>query len=207
MSSVIARRESRHGSGRWEVVRSALDSNARTFRYCLMVTVFPVAVAVIAELMRHTRLCGLFTAVACDNPDNAMRLASFGQLASRGVPVTRESSRQSPKPGAPKGDDRAGLPKGGAGGPRRGSRRSRAACTAGECPPGTPRRSYRRKAPRVRTVTRPFPAGRPARYRRKPSACCGRRFCTALGFLCGIRRPGTRGPWDHVPSLSEAEAT
>ena len=47
-------RESRHDSGRWEAVCCALDSNARTFRYCLMVTIFPVAVAVITELMRHT---------------------------------------------------------------------------------------------------------------------------------------------------------
>ena len=72
--------------GRWEAVRYALDSNARTFRYCLMVTIFPVAVAAITELMRHARLCGLFTAIACDNPDNATRPASFGQLAGRVVP-------------------------------------------------------------------------------------------------------------------------
>ena len=67
MSGLVAPRELRHGGGRWETVRSALDSNARTFRYCLMVTVFPVAVAVITELIRHIRLCGLFTAIACDN--------------------------------------------------------------------------------------------------------------------------------------------
>jgi len=84
MSTLLAPRGARHGSGRWSAVRYALDSNARTFRYCLMVTVFPVAVAVIAELMRHTRLCGLFTAIACDNPDNATRPASFGQLAGHG---------------------------------------------------------------------------------------------------------------------------
>jgi hypothetical protein len=64
---LLAPRESRHGSGQWEIVRFALDSNARTFRYCVMVTVFPVAVAVITELMR-LRLCGLFAAIACDNP-------------------------------------------------------------------------------------------------------------------------------------------
>jgi hypothetical protein len=52
--SLLAPREP-HGSGRWEAVTAALDSNARTFRYCLMVTVFPVAVAVITELMRHIR--------------------------------------------------------------------------------------------------------------------------------------------------------
>jgi hypothetical protein len=66
--SLLALRESRHGSGRWEIVRFALDSNARTFRYCVMVAVFPVTVAVITELMRHIRLCGLFAAIACDNP-------------------------------------------------------------------------------------------------------------------------------------------
>jgi len=64
MTSLRAPRESRHDSGRWSAVRYALDSNARTLRYCLMVTIFPVAVAVITELMRHTRLCGLFTAIA-----------------------------------------------------------------------------------------------------------------------------------------------
>jgi hypothetical protein len=32
-----------------------------------METVSPVAVAVIAELVRHVRLCGLFTVIACDN--------------------------------------------------------------------------------------------------------------------------------------------
>ena len=52
---ILALRESRHGNGRWAAVTAALDSNARTFRYCLMVTVFPVAVAVITELMRHIR--------------------------------------------------------------------------------------------------------------------------------------------------------
>lgn len=90
--SLLAPWGPRHGSGRWEAVRYALDSNARTFRYCLMVTVFPVAVAVIEELIRHIRLCGLFTAIACDNPDNATRPASFGQLASRGVPVARSQA-------------------------------------------------------------------------------------------------------------------
>lgn len=55
MSSVLGPWGPLHGSGRWEAVRSALDSNARTFRYCLMVTVFPAAVAVITELMRHIR--------------------------------------------------------------------------------------------------------------------------------------------------------
>jgi hypothetical protein len=66
--SLLAPPESCPGSGRWEAVRYALDSNARTFRYCLMVTVFPAAVAVIAALMRHIRLCSLFTAIACDYP-------------------------------------------------------------------------------------------------------------------------------------------
>ncbi len=49
-------REPRQGSSRWEVVRYALGSNARTIRFCsicLVMTAGP-ATAVI-ELLRHLR--------------------------------------------------------------------------------------------------------------------------------------------------------
>jgi hypothetical protein len=51
--------EPRHG-GRWETIRYALDSNARTFRFCLIwvvVIISPAVAAAIAELIRHTLLC------------------------------------------------------------------------------------------------------------------------------------------------------
>jgi hypothetical protein len=57
--SVPAPRESRHGGGRWETVRYALDSNART-RLCLILLVTaisPVAAAVAAVLIHHVLLC------------------------------------------------------------------------------------------------------------------------------------------------------
>jgi hypothetical protein len=58
--SVPAPREPRHDAGRWETIRYALDSNARTFRLCLiwLVTIAPpVAAAAVAELIRHMLLC------------------------------------------------------------------------------------------------------------------------------------------------------
>ena len=54
--SVPARRRSSHVGGRWETIRYALDSNARTFRLCLifLVTIAsPVAAAVAALLIHH----------------------------------------------------------------------------------------------------------------------------------------------------------
>jgi hypothetical protein len=47
--------------GRWETIRYALDTNPRTFRLCLILSVAAVApclAIVIAELMRHMLLCG-----------------------------------------------------------------------------------------------------------------------------------------------------
>jgi hypothetical protein len=58
--SVPATRRPRHDGGRWETVRYALDSNARTFRLCLILLVTaisPVAAAVVAVLIRHMLLC------------------------------------------------------------------------------------------------------------------------------------------------------
>jgi len=58
--SVPAARRPSHEVGRWETVRYALDSNARTFRLCLilLVTIIsPVAAAVIAVLIHHMLLC------------------------------------------------------------------------------------------------------------------------------------------------------
>jgi hypothetical protein len=65
--SVPTPEESRDSSGRWAAVRDAIGSNAKTFRFCLIVTVCPAAVAAITELLWHIRLCGLFTAIASDN--------------------------------------------------------------------------------------------------------------------------------------------
>jgi hypothetical protein len=56
--SVPKHGKSRHGSTRWEVVRYALGSNARTLRLCLIwlvMTAAPVAGAVLTELIRHVR--------------------------------------------------------------------------------------------------------------------------------------------------------
>jgi hypothetical protein len=58
--SVPAPRRPRHGDGRWETIRYALGSNARTFRFCLIwlvMAVSTVAAAVAAELIRHMLLC------------------------------------------------------------------------------------------------------------------------------------------------------
>lgn len=57
--SVPTRQEPRHPSTRWEIVRYALTSNARTFRLCLIWLVMigaPVAGTALAELVRHIRL-------------------------------------------------------------------------------------------------------------------------------------------------------
>jgi hypothetical protein len=54
--SLPARQEPRHGEGQWGTIRYALDSNARTFRLCLIwlvAIVSPVVAATIAELIRH----------------------------------------------------------------------------------------------------------------------------------------------------------
>ena len=54
--SVPAPQEPRHDGGRWETIRYALDSNARTFRLCLIclvVIVAPAVAAALAELIRH----------------------------------------------------------------------------------------------------------------------------------------------------------
>ena len=55
-------RQSCHG-GRWETIRYALDSNARTFRLCLIwavVITSPAVAAAIADLIRHMLLCRHF---------------------------------------------------------------------------------------------------------------------------------------------------
>jgi hypothetical protein len=59
--SVPAPRWPRHDGGRWDTVRYALDSNARTFRLCLILlatAVSPVLAAVAAVLIHHMLLCG-----------------------------------------------------------------------------------------------------------------------------------------------------
>ena len=57
--SVPAPREP-HQGGRWETIRYALDTNPRTFRLCLILSVAaaaPCLAIVIAELARHILLC------------------------------------------------------------------------------------------------------------------------------------------------------
>jgi len=58
--SVPAPRRPSYANGRWETIRYALDSNARTFRLCLillMMAISPVAAAVVAVLIHHVLLC------------------------------------------------------------------------------------------------------------------------------------------------------
>jgi hypothetical protein len=48
--------EPRHDGGQWETIRYALDSNARTFRLCLIwfvVIAAPAAAAAAVELVKH----------------------------------------------------------------------------------------------------------------------------------------------------------
>jgi hypothetical protein len=62
--SVPAPRVPRHDGGRWETVRYALDSNARTFRLCLILLVLaisPIAAAVAVVLIHHVLLCNWHT--------------------------------------------------------------------------------------------------------------------------------------------------
>ena len=64
--SVPAPREPGQG-GRWETIRYALDTNPRTFRLCLILSVAAVAPClgvVIAEMIRHMLLRGSATASA-----------------------------------------------------------------------------------------------------------------------------------------------
>jgi hypothetical protein len=66
--SVPALRRPRRDIGRWETIRYALDSNARTFRLCLILlvtTVSPVVAAVVAVLIRHMLLCLSGVAAPC----------------------------------------------------------------------------------------------------------------------------------------------
>ncbi len=59
--SVPTPKEPRHDAGRWETIRYALDSNARTLRLCLIwlvAIVSPVAATIVAELIKHILLCG-----------------------------------------------------------------------------------------------------------------------------------------------------
>jgi hypothetical protein len=52
---VPASREPRHG-GRWETIRYALDTNPRTFRLCLILSVgavVPCLAVAVAEVVRH----------------------------------------------------------------------------------------------------------------------------------------------------------
>lgn len=54
--SVPAPRQPSHGSTRWEVVRDALGSNAKTARLCLLWLVMTgTPVTALAELIRHIR--------------------------------------------------------------------------------------------------------------------------------------------------------
>ena len=58
--SVPAPRPPCHDGGRWDTIRYALDSNARTLRLCLILLVTivaPAAAAAVAELIRHMLLC------------------------------------------------------------------------------------------------------------------------------------------------------
>jgi hypothetical protein len=58
--SLPAPHEPRHDGGRWETIRYAIDSNARTLRLCVIWTVAivsPVAATVITLLVRHMLLC------------------------------------------------------------------------------------------------------------------------------------------------------
>jgi hypothetical protein len=78
--SVPAQWEPRHDGGRWATVRYALDSNARTFRLCLILLVTaisPVAVAVAAVLIHHMLLCGGSSGAAADGACRGL-----GHLAS-----------------------------------------------------------------------------------------------------------------------------
>jgi hypothetical protein len=55
--SVPAPRQPRHGSTRWEIIRDAIGSNAKTARLCLIWLVMTGApVTALAELIRHIRL-------------------------------------------------------------------------------------------------------------------------------------------------------
>jgi hypothetical protein len=57
--SVSAPREPSRANGRWETIHYALDSNARTFRLCLILLVtaiFPVLAAVAVALIHHILL-------------------------------------------------------------------------------------------------------------------------------------------------------
>jgi len=67
--SVPAQREPCHGGGRWETIRYALDSNARTLRLCLILLVAAVAssgvASLVAVLIRHM-LLGRIGAVPSD---------------------------------------------------------------------------------------------------------------------------------------------
>ena len=56
MSSVVLPPEPRHGGGRYETMRSALDSNPRTLRFCVMDIVARVGAVIIAVLIRHVLL-------------------------------------------------------------------------------------------------------------------------------------------------------
>lgn len=63
--SVPAPRQPRHGSTRWEVIRYALGSNARTFRLCVILLVMTgVPVTILTELIRHVRLPGKIISAA-----------------------------------------------------------------------------------------------------------------------------------------------
>jgi len=61
MSRIPAPRQPRHGDGRWEtVIRYALGSNARTFRFCAILLAAAVAYHAtglnVIELLRHMLL-------------------------------------------------------------------------------------------------------------------------------------------------------
>jgi hypothetical protein len=71
-------RGDRDNGGRWETIRHALDSNARTLRLCLiwlMASAAPVAAAVVAVLIHHMLLCGCASRAAADGAGSCVVMA------------------------------------------------------------------------------------------------------------------------------------
>ena len=82
MSRIPAPRQPRHGDGRWEtVIRYALGSNARTFRFCAILLAAAVAYHAtglnVIELLRHMLLHrARVTAIKARGSRLAVRVAS-----------------------------------------------------------------------------------------------------------------------------------
>jgi hypothetical protein len=90
--SVPAPRRPSRADGRWETIRYALDSNARTFRLCmiLLVTITaPVAAALVGVLIRHLLLCS-----SCSPPGRRVSVgAADGDRALAARQVSRALRR------------------------------------------------------------------------------------------------------------------